>query len=73
MSGIDRLAAVMGCDNDFDAVERDKLLCDAASKLARYEVALRSIAAEEPDAIGHSWGHTYVRKFVGIAKQALGS
>lgn len=33
--------------------------------------ALKQIADEEPDAVGQSWGHTYVRKFVRIARSAL--
>lgn len=35
MAGIDRLCEVMGCDNDLDEIERDKLCAVAAGRIEK--------------------------------------
>lgn len=45
MAGIDRLADVMGIDNDLDAVERDNLCDLAAAEIKTLRAALRDLIA----------------------------
>ena len=67
------------CNTQCDEYDKDAKATDEAASLIesqeaeikRLREALKKIADEEPLAIGHSWGHTYVREFVGIAREAL--
>lgn len=71
MAGIDRLAAVMGRDNDLDQIERDNICADAAADILRLRNALQKIAAMTTMP-SHAVNTVTLVAARAIAKEALG-